>query len=159
IEVRRAAGQSFSVHGQIPIDDHPQVRIYAVDSPTLFARTLFIEALRRQGVKVHANRFHPDRAQLPASKEYAEANRVAVFTSPPLAEAIKVTLKVSPNLYASTLPLLLAARHGERPLPSGLPRQGQLLRALDVPVDTISFGGGAGGAAADAITPRAAVQL
>jgi D-alanyl-D-alanine carboxypeptidase/D-alanyl-D-alanine-endopeptidase (penicillin-binding protein 4) len=159
LEVRTAGGQRFSVHGQIPIDDRPQVRIYPVDSPTLFARTLFIEALRRQGVKVHANLFHADRTALPAPKEYAEANRVANFTSPPFAGAIKVTLKVSHNLYASTLPLLIAARHGERTLANGLRRQGKILSELGVPVETISFGGGAGGAAADAITPRAAVQL
>jgi serine-type D-Ala-D-Ala carboxypeptidase/endopeptidase (penicillin-binding protein 4) len=159
IEVRSAGAQRLSVHGQIPIDDRPQVRIYPVDSPTLFARTLLIEALRRQGVKVHANLFHADRTALPAPKEYAEANRVANFTSPPFADAIKVTLKVSHNLYASTLPLLIAARHGERTLANGLRRQGKILSELGVPVETLSFGGGAGGAAADAITPRAAVQL
>jgi len=160
IEVRSAGAQRFGVHGQIPVDDRPQVRIYPVDSPALFARTLFIEALRRQGVKVPANLFfQADRTPLPASKEYAEANRVAHFTSPPLGEAIKVTLKVSHNLYASTLPLLIAAHHGERTLASGLRRQGKILRELGVPVETISFAGGAGGASADAITPRAAVQL
>jgi D-alanyl-D-alanine carboxypeptidase/D-alanyl-D-alanine-endopeptidase (penicillin-binding protein 4) len=159
IEVRSAGPQRFSVHGQIPIDDRPQVRIYAVDSPALFARTLWIEALRRQGVKVHANLFQSDRLPLPPAKEYAEANRVAHFTSPPLAEAIRVTLKVSHNLYASTLPLLIAAHHGERTLASGLRRQGKILHDLGVPVETISFAGGAGGASADAITPRAAVGL
>ena len=38
---------------------------------------------------------------------------------------IRVILKVSHNLHASTLPLLLAARHGERTLDAGLRRQGE----------------------------------
>src|SRR5262249_41621866 len=69
------------------------------------------------------------------------------------------TLKVSHNLYASTLPLLLAAKHKKRTLGEGLRLQGKELADLGVDVGTISFGGGAGGANADFVTPRATVQL
>src|SRR5204862_98144 len=72
---------------------------------------------------------------------------------------VKVTLKVSHNLYASTLPLLIAARHGERTLAEGLRRQARLLQTIGVDLKAVSFAGGAGGANADAVTPRAAVQL
>ena len=50
---------------------------------------------------------------------YKDLTRVAVLKSPPLSEAIKVTLKVSHNLYASTLPLLVAAKYGKRTLAGG----------------------------------------
>src|SRR5207244_1456408 len=41
----------------------------------------------------------------------------------------------------------------------GLAAERQFLAELGVPVETISFGGGAGGATADHTTPRATVQL
>ena len=68
-------------------------------------------------------------------------------------------LKVSHNLHASTLPLLIAAHHGERTLAAGLRREGEILKGLGVDPATISFGGGAGGARADLVTPRATVAL
>jgi D-alanyl-D-alanine carboxypeptidase/D-alanyl-D-alanine-endopeptidase (penicillin-binding protein 4) len=71
----------------------------------------------------------------------------------------KVTLKVSHNLYASTMPLLLAARHGKRTLADGLKIQRQFLAEQGVDLNGVAFGGGAGGARADRATPRAVVQL
>ena len=70
-----------------------------------------------------------------------------------------MTLKVSHNLYASTLPLLLAVRHGEHTLTEGLKWQGKALQSLGIEPDRISFGGGAGGSRADLATPRATVAL
>ncbi len=84
----------------------------------------------------------------------AKLPKVAEYTSPPFSEFVKVILKVSHNLYASTLPLLLAAQHGERTLDAGLRRQGDILKSLGVDLDGISFGGGAGGDRADLATPR-----
>src|SRR5262249_5087497 len=99
----------------------------------------------------------PAHGELPES--YGKLKRVALFTSPPFAEAIKVTLKVSHNLYASTLPLLVAVQNKKRTLADGLRLQGRILSDLGVEVKMISFGGGAGGANADCVTPRATVQL
>ena len=64
-----------------------------------------------------------------------------------------------PQPHASTLPMLLAARKGERSLGAGLKREGELLKKLGVDPKTISFGGGAGGTASDMVTPRATVKL
>ena len=66
---------------------------------------------------------------------------------------------MSHNLHASTLPLLLAARHGERTLGEGLKREGEALKTLGVDPATVSFGGGAGGSRSDLVTPRATVAL
>jgi D-alanyl-D-alanine carboxypeptidase/D-alanyl-D-alanine-endopeptidase (penicillin-binding protein 4) len=96
---------------------------------------------------------------LPDRDGYERLERVAVFTSPPFSEAIKVTLKVSHNLYASTLPLLVATKHGERRLADGLRREGNFLKEIGVDVGAVSFAGGAGGASADSTTARATVQL
>src|SRR5205085_11833284 len=122
-------------------------------------RALFIEALRRQGVTVLASPHARPSGELPARDAYANLNRVALFTSPPLSEAIKVTLKVSQNLYASTLPLLIAHKSGKTSIADGLRWQRRFLADLEVPAETISFAGGAGGANADCTTPRATVKL
>jgi D-alanyl-D-alanine carboxypeptidase/D-alanyl-D-alanine-endopeptidase (penicillin-binding protein 4) len=151
--------QRFAVRGRVPVKDKPHALIYAVDHPAGFARALFIECLRLEGVAVLASPLQPPQAELPDREAVKSLPRVARFTSPPFSEVVKVTLKVSHNLYASTLPLLVAARHGQRTLADGLRRQRHFLAELGVDVDTISFGGGAGGSNADWVTPRASVQL
>jgi D-alanyl-D-alanine carboxypeptidase/D-alanyl-D-alanine-endopeptidase (penicillin-binding protein 4) len=147
------------VRGRIPVTAKAQLRSQPVDDPGQFARTLFIEALRRQGVAVAASPLREPRADLPDRDAYRTLTRVAVFVSPPLSETVKVALKVSHNLYASTMPLLVAAKHGERTLAAGLRRQRAFLGELGVDLDSVSFAGGAGGDRADATTPRATVSL
>jgi D-alanyl-D-alanine carboxypeptidase/D-alanyl-D-alanine-endopeptidase (penicillin-binding protein 4) len=147
------------VRGKIVIDSEPQVRIYMVDDPTAFARALFIDCLRQAGVAVRTSALHLPQADLPARDGYDKLKRVALFTSPPFSEVVKVTLKVSHNLYASMFPILLALKHGKKTMEEGLGIQRKLFTELGVDVETISFGGGAGGSPADALTPRAAVQL
>jgi D-alanyl-D-alanine carboxypeptidase/D-alanyl-D-alanine-endopeptidase (penicillin-binding protein 4) len=159
VEVSSAGPGKAVVRGRIAVHAAPVVRVYSVDDPAAFARALFIETLRREGVVVRASPLREPRAVLPERDGYDRLTCVALFTSPPLSEAIKVTLKVSHNLYASTLPLLLAAKSGQRTLAQGLRRQGQVLRELGVDTGAVSFGGGAGGDRADATAPRATVQL
>jgi D-alanyl-D-alanine carboxypeptidase/D-alanyl-D-alanine-endopeptidase (penicillin-binding protein 4) len=159
LELEAVGPNRFTVRGRVPAKSPPLVRIYPVDDPAAFARGLFIEALRREGVTVDASPLAPPQGDLPEKESYARLPRLAVYTSPPFGELIKVTLKVSHNLYASTLPLLVAAKEGKRTLADGLRLQGKFLAGLGVPVETISFGGGAGGSAADAVTPRATVRL
>jgi D-alanyl-D-alanine carboxypeptidase/D-alanyl-D-alanine-endopeptidase (penicillin-binding protein 4) len=159
LEVRGAEGRGFTVRGQVPAGSKPHIAIYDVPDPAAFARALFIEALRGAGVTVSASLLREPEAQLPEREAYAHLERVASFTSPPFSEVIKVTLKVSHNLYASTLPFLVAAKHGKRTLADGLRLQRQFLAELGIDVASISFAGGAGGNNADAVTPRASVQL
>jgi D-alanyl-D-alanine carboxypeptidase/D-alanyl-D-alanine-endopeptidase (penicillin-binding protein 4) len=158
IDVVAAGKQRFTVRGRIGVDAKPMVRTWNVDEPPVFARALLIEALRREGVAVNASPLQAQ-GELPPRDAYEKLTRVASFTSPPLSEAIKVTLKVSHNLYASTLPLLIAAKNGQTTIPAGLRWQKKFLVDLGVPAETISFAGGAGGAQADCATPRATVKL
>jgi serine-type D-Ala-D-Ala carboxypeptidase/endopeptidase (penicillin-binding protein 4) len=150
----------FQVRGKIPMGHAPIAKVYEVDDPASFARTLFIEALRKRGVHVHASSIADNPASsLPTRKEVAELPKVAEYASPPLMEYLKVILKVSHNLHASTLPLLLAAHQGERTLEQGLRREGVLLKGLGVNLSAVSFGGGAGGSRSDLVSPRATVTL
>jgi D-alanyl-D-alanine carboxypeptidase/D-alanyl-D-alanine-endopeptidase (penicillin-binding protein 4) len=148
----------FAVRGRVPAGGKPLVRIFPVDDPTAFARALFVEALRRNGVAANASVVRPT-AEMPARGGYAKLTKAATFTSPPLKDAIAVTLKVSNNLYASTLPCLLAVAKGATTAEAGLREERRILKELGVDVDAVSFGGGAGGANADHVSPRAAVQL
>ncbi len=153
-------GQSIVLTGTIPAGHKPLVRVHEVADAATFARGLLIEALGRAGVVVDASPLadHPA-AALPARDEVARLTRVALLTSPPFSESARLILKVSHNLHASTLPLLLAARQGKRTLDEGLHLQHDFLARVGVDVDTISFGGGAGGSSADFVTPQATVKL
>ncbi|MFM8274010.1 MAG: D-alanyl-D-alanine carboxypeptidase/D-alanyl-D-alanine-endopeptidase [Gemmata sp.] len=149
----------FAVRGRVPAGAKPLVRVYGVEDPNSFARALFVEALRRNGVRAQCAVLRPAHHGLPAKGEYAKLDRVATFTSAPLKDAVLVTLKVSHNLYASTLPCLVAAATGRTTAEEGLKEQRRILKGLGVDTDAISFGGGAGGAWADNVSPRATVQL
>jgi serine-type D-Ala-D-Ala carboxypeptidase/endopeptidase (penicillin-binding protein 4) len=159
IEVISTGPQRFTVRGRIARGSKPLVRIWPVDDPNLVARALFIECLRHSGVTVDAGLHAKPSAELPPHDGYDKLTRVALFTSPPLSETIKVTLKVSHNLYASTLPILVAHKHGQKSLADGMRWQRRFMVDLGVPVETISFAGGAGGMNADCTTPRATVKL
>src|SRR5207244_2776593 len=116
----------------------PLVRIYDVPNPAYFARALFIEVLKEAGVGVAASALEQPSAELPEAARYAKLPKVASFTSPPFAEVIKVTLKVSHNLYAGTLPLLIAAKNGKRTLADGFQLQRKFLAGLGIDVNSIS---------------------
>src|SRR5206468_3251499 len=97
--------------------------------------------------------------KLPAQTAMNELPKLTEFLSPPFAEHAKLILKVSHNLHASTLPLILAAHHQQRTLGQGLRQQAASLKRLGVPMEGVSFGGGAGGSRADHASPKAAVTL
>jgi D-alanyl-D-alanine carboxypeptidase/D-alanyl-D-alanine-endopeptidase (penicillin-binding protein 4) len=156
ITVERVGKNGFAVRGVIAAGSKPMVRVCPVGDPRGFARALFIEALRRQGVIVSARMFG-EQAALPDSPD--RLPRVAVLESLPLSESVKVILKVSHNLMASTLPLLIAAKMGKRTLPEGLRSQGRLLAKLGAPVDSIALESGAGGGTGDRVSAKATVEL
>ncbi len=148
------------VHGTIAVGHSPLICVHEISEPAAFARDLLIEALGGAGVAVELRAPGGDaKTDLPPQDAYSSLNRVATLVSPPFSEEAKLILKVSHNLHASTLPLLLAARDGKRTLAEGLRLEGRQLESLGVDADTISFGGGAGGDRADFVTPRATVQL
>jgi D-alanyl-D-alanine carboxypeptidase/D-alanyl-D-alanine-endopeptidase (penicillin-binding protein 4) len=159
VTAERVAPHRFVVRGKVPAGGKPVLRICPVEDPAGFARALFIGCLRREGVAVAASAFRPPAAELPDRDAYGRLPRVAAFTSPPLSELVKVTLKVSHNLYASTLPLVVALREGKDTVADGLRREGRVLADLGVDAADVSFESGAGGGSGDRVTPRATVRL
>jgi D-alanyl-D-alanine carboxypeptidase/D-alanyl-D-alanine-endopeptidase (penicillin-binding protein 4) len=159
VTVQAVGGNGFVVRGSIALDARPVLRVYGVPDPAAFARALFIECLRREGVEVSAALERPPQANLPDPSAYAGLTRVARFTSLPFSDLLKVTMKVSSNLYANTFPLLIAARYGKRTMAEGLQLQRQVLTGLGVDLDGISIATASGGTSEDYLTPRAVVQL
>ncbi|CAN5128600.1 D-alanyl-D-alanine carboxypeptidase/D-alanyl-D-alanine-endopeptidase [soil metagenome] len=151
----------FAMRGSIAVGSKPIIGILPVRKPADFARTLFIEALKAEGVRVLAPVVRKQStSELPRDEAYSGLKPVAVFKSLPFGEMITVTLKVSHNLYASTLPLLVAnKKNAGKTLSEGLKAQGAVLKDLGVEIEAISFAGGAGGQNADHVTPRATVDL
>lgn len=150
----------ITLTGKVPAGRAPLLRIFEVPDPAGWARALLIEQLQAAGVEVAAalKVQHPS-AALPVSDDYARLRQLAVLESPPFAENARLVLKVSHNLHASTFPLLIAVKHGKRTLADGMHLQRDFLKRSGVETDAISFGGGAGGARSDFVTPAATVQL
>jgi D-alanyl-D-alanine carboxypeptidase/D-alanyl-D-alanine-endopeptidase (penicillin-binding protein 4) len=160
VSITEPVSGQIVVRGTIPLGRPKLVLMHAVEDPASFARALFIEALRKAGIRTSASPLvSNDAARLPPFENYSSMTPMAEFASPRFAESARLILKVSHNLHAGTLPLLLAVQNGKRTLSEGMRLQRAFLERAGVDVDTISFGGGAGGDRGDYVTPRAAVQL
>jgi D-alanyl-D-alanine carboxypeptidase/D-alanyl-D-alanine-endopeptidase (penicillin-binding protein 4) len=160
ITVERHSPDRYILRGRIPLGSKPLVRVSPVADSSLFARGLFIETLRREGIRVNASALRsPQAAFLPEADAYAGLTRVALHESPPLSELLKIILKVSHNLYASALPLLIAAKHGKRTLADGMALEGKILGELGIAAKGLVLESGAGGGDCDRLTPQAVVQL
>ena len=151
----------FVVRGSVPAGGEPALAVIGIVHPANFARTLFIECLTEAGVTVDEPLIGENMGQgLPDSKTgYKNLPIVAEWKSEPFADVLKVTMKVSHNLYASSFPLLMAAAAGKRTEAEGMREEARALKAIGLDPERVSFGGGAGGSAADHVTPRATVDL
>ena len=139
--------------GNAPLGKSPILDVYPVPQPSRFAEVVLREALVKAGVAVDApaassstsaSSDQPDFKALAAS--YTDGNLVAEHVSPPLSEEVKVTLKVSQNLHASSTPFLLAAVLAHKPdLQAGfdLEREFLIKAGLDVSGAAQSDGAGA----------------
>ncbi len=160
IECRPAGEGRFVLRGRIGAQRSNFIYAQEVADPARWARTLLIEALGRAGVAVSASPLDANpRGRLPKQGDNHGLVKVALLKSPPFSENARVILKVSHNLHASTLPLLMAVRRGKRRLEDGLRLEYDFLKRAGLDADSISFGGGAGGAHADQTTPRMNVAL
>ncbi len=161
ISITSEGPERIIVAGRMPAQHKPSIRIWHVDKERAsFARTLFIEALQRTGVKIKAAPLGKNPSELlPDTDAYRKMSRVALFTSPPYSETVKLILKVSHNLGADSTPLLVAAKHGKRTFDDGMVMERIFLEKAGLDVKVISLSDGAGGDPADLVTPKATVQL
>ncbi len=150
----------IAVAGQLPADQAQALKTYQVADPPAFARTLLIEALDRAGVSVAATATGPNPdGTLPSLGSYAEADRVALLTSPPFAQNIKLIFKVSMNQHADMLIFLLALKHGETSFAAGLQQIPPFLQQIGLDPDEVSLSDGRGNEYTDLFSPRTVSHL
>src|SRR6266478_4374474 len=147
---------SVTIAGAVPLGSKPVTAAFAVPSPTNFAQTVFSEALTAVGISIKPPKHPapPDFAAL--ARSYTPENQVAEHVSLPLAEEIKVTLKVSQNLHAGMGPYLLGtlvAKNTKEPLNAGFATERAFLQEAKLDLSGISQGDGAGGDWADLFSP------
>lgn len=98
-----------------------QLTIYRVPDAATWARTLFVEALRRAGISVTAPAVGPNNeASLPPQNSFPAEQKVAAITSPPLEAFGTMILKTSYNTGANAMMCLMAARAGSPDCIDGL---------------------------------------
>jgi D-alanyl-D-alanine carboxypeptidase/D-alanyl-D-alanine-endopeptidase (penicillin-binding protein 4) len=131
--------------GSFPLGTKAILYTYAVASPTRFAEITLAEALRKAGVSARARlaTTKPDLGRLKSS--YTSANVVAEHVSPPLAEEVKVTLKVSQNLHASMTPFVIAALKRRDSTQTGFDIERKFLSGMGLDLSGAQQGDGAGG--------------
>jgi D-alanyl-D-alanine carboxypeptidase/D-alanyl-D-alanine-endopeptidase (penicillin-binding protein 4) len=145
--------------GTIAADSDPVVNTYAFEDPARYARTAFIEALRRAGVRVRADAT-ADNAErrLPARRTVNRLPSVARLRSLPLREEATYVLKVSYNRGGQTMICRLAVATGSRDCDDGLAKARQIWRAagLDTTSAVLVDGSGLNG---NLVTAENQVQL
>lgn len=98
---------TVTISGTFPADKQPILFSYAVPEPSRFAEVVFADALRAQGVTVNLATAAAQQEYHGTPSAYTAENVVAEHVSPPLSEEVKVTLKVSQNLHASSTPFIV----------------------------------------------------
>jgi N-acyl-D-amino-acid deacylase len=147
--------------GSLPLGIAAQTAAFAVPSPTKFAETVLREALTAAGVQIKpASAFaSPDFTAY--GHFYIAENQVAEHIGPPLAEEIKVTLKVSQNLHAGMGPHLLGALVAHDTLDSlnaGFKIEREFLQSAKLDLTGAAQGDGLGGDWADLFSPEFMVR-
>ncbi len=140
--------RSVTLTGSFPLGKTAEMVPYPVPEPSRFAATVLAEALNARGVKVVT----PPRAIAPDFKiiaaHYKPENLIADHLSPPLKEDLKITLKVSQNLHASTAPFLLGAllAHKNKEIDqAGFDLEREFLKKAKLDLSAASQSDGAGG--------------
>jgi PBP4 family serine-type D-alanyl-D-alanine carboxypeptidase len=109
--------RTVTLTGWVSSGDPVGMDSYAVPDPKRYAQILFAEVLRERGIIANPA-LKEDRTDFKALKSaYTAENLVAEHVSPPMTEMIKVILKVSQNLHASTMPYLLSSLIAKKEAP------------------------------------------
>jgi len=148
---------TITLSGSMPVGKEPQMVSIAIPSPTQFAETVLREALEQEGVSSKPSVFNAQTDFAAFQHFYTQENELADHVSLPLAEEIKVTLKVSQNLHAGMSPYLIGAivaKDTKNPLAKGFEIEKKFLQEAHLDLSGIAQGDGAGGDWADLFSPE-----
>lgn len=147
-------GCSALISGELPSNFTPPltgkpalVQTVRIVQPSNYARTVFIEALRAEGVAVTAAPVQQNPiALLPPRDSYRAANKVAELTGMRYGQDAKLILKISYNLGADTSLVLLGVKNGAGSMDSALAYERKDLAARwGIPSSDYHFVDGSGG--------------
>lgn len=146
------------IKGTISTDQKDVVRTVPIQNPKSFAREAFIQALQKQGIKLNANPASERLgARLPDS--YDGLKPLALWTSAPLSEYAKLVLKVSHNVGADLIPMLLASKNNKKTFEEGMLLFGDFIsHEVGISPDEFVFIDAAGGNE-NRTTLQAAIKL
>lgn len=157
-----SGGTTVRLSGTYPAGGPPLLSSTAVPDPADFTRRALIAALGERGITVRDTAAQPAPVPTAVAPTYADSQRVAEHVSLPLAEEIKVTLKVSQNLHASMTPYLLGAVvghvRGRGALQAGFDAERAFLERGGLDLIAAAQGDGAGGAPAAFYSPAFMTQ-
>lgn len=165
---RQPGSRRVQFWGQIPVGDPGWQGTIAVDDPPQFAGELLRQELARRGIEVKGGvrvlRLHPfevaDLQGMSAPPTPPSREVLAQHESAPLAESLKVILKVSQNLHAEMLLRTLGReRRHLGSAEAGLEELKQFLTEIGVKEDAVVLRDGSGLSRQDLVTPSAMVAL
>lgn len=160
VEVVWAPFNEIVIKGLIPANGKPVNVAGQTDEPARFARALFIKALRKAGVEVAADPAGENPVErLPGKQWYKEMAELGQYDSPPLKSNIEMILKISHNLHALTLPMLIAAHTSGETYDQAMASEAALLGKTGFDINTVCLVDGAGGPVGNRISPKAAAEL
>ncbi|MEP7382845.1 MAG: D-alanyl-D-alanine carboxypeptidase/D-alanyl-D-alanine-endopeptidase, partial [Gemmatimonadota bacterium] len=136
---------TVSVVGTYPAGMPGRLYDYPVPVPSRFAAVAFAEALRGRGVTASAGAASTPTKLTALSASYTDANVVAEHVSAPASEMAKVILKVSQNMHASSMPLLMGALFAKTKGANGFDVEREWLQREGLDTRGAQQGDGAGG--------------
>lgn len=150
------SGRNIVIKGSLPLDQHNILRTFSIKDPGHFARAAFIQSLKQVGIAVNLKESKGENLITTIEKG---TEPLAEWTSPPLTEYAKLIMKVSHNLGADLIPLLLAVKAGKDNFNDGMVEFGKFTTdVVKVSPTAFVFIDGAGGDQ-NRLTPHAEVKL
>jgi len=155
--------QTVTITGTVEKSSGPVILAYAVAEPSRFAGVLLTRALAESGIKVAGR---PDAIKDEAAMEkvrrfYRDAMKVGEHVSTPLSTDVHLTLKVSHNLHASTMPFVMGAVLGhakDKIDAAGFGEERKFLEKAGLDLSGASQSDGAGGSGVAYYTPDFVVR-
>ncbi len=159
LEVRRTGSRYLEISGDVPRRTDPVTLWLAVDDPAMYAASALRDALTLRGIRIDGepvarHRVEGDAITVPQGVLLAERE------SPPLYQLIRVTDKVSQNLWAELLLREVArVETGVGNRKAGLGAMAAFLEDAGVPSDDYAFSDGSGLSRLTLVKPSAVVRL
>jgi D-alanyl-D-alanine carboxypeptidase/D-alanyl-D-alanine-endopeptidase (penicillin-binding protein 4) len=139
---------TVTLSGTVPAGWETSLAAYKVKSPVRFAESAFVVALQTFGIQASAPAGGgAEDFQLPTASATPD-HVVAEHVSPPFRAELKVTLKVSQNLHAATMPYFLGAalaHHSDDALAAGFSLEREFLKKAGLDLSAASQADGIGG--------------